>query len=217
MKTNTAKMVVTSSLIALSVAVATVGVTFSTASVAEAQGNGNAGGNGNGNGGGNGNGNAGGNGHGMVARELGALNAAHANEQAFLNAAANSRVGELVPLREAYGEAQSAYSEWQEAYADYIAERDGWTGRTTDEIQGDIDNLDVSAETHDEDLEALEAEFEAADAHETRLDEFAGISDSAAAEYQEAEEAADEELQLIAADRDLSDAAVAHLRELLTR
>ena len=76
----------------------------------------------------------------MVARELGALNAAHANEQAFLNAAANSRVGELIPLREAYSEAQSAYSEWQEAYADYIAERDGWTGRTTDEIQGDIDN-----------------------------------------------------------------------------
>ncbi len=77
-----------------------------------AQGNGNSGGHGRGNGGGNSGG--GGNGrndraanHGSVASELKGLNAAHANEQAFLNAARNSQVGGIAAYREATTSAQT--------------------------------------------------------------------------------------------------------------
>lgn len=59
-------------------------------------------GNGNGN---NGNGKA--NGNGATASSLGALNAAHANENAFLNASPNSRVG-LIALYKAAVEATAA-------------------------------------------------------------------------------------------------------------
>jgi len=90
--------------------------TISTASIATlaftadaafaGNGNGNNG-NGNGNGGsrnngnnGNGNGN-GKNNHGAIASALGALNAAHANENALLNASPNSRVGMIAAYRDA--------------------------------------------------------------------------------------------------------------------
>lgn len=71
----------------------------------KSNGNGNSSGNGNGgdhgNGGNNGNSNrSNGNSKGAVASELKGLNAAHANEQALLNAAANSQVGVIATYRE---------------------------------------------------------------------------------------------------------------------
>ncbi|WP_370254177.1 hypothetical protein [Nioella sp.] len=238
MKPNQLVKVVTSSLVALTLATASIGAGALIAWPAEAQGNSgnsNAGGNGNGNAGGNGNGNAGGNGggnanghgngnaggngngHGLVARELGGLNAAHASEQAFLNAAANSRVGELAPLREAYGAADEAYRTWQEAFAAYTAERDGWQGRSPEVIQGEIDALDEASETYAEDLERLEGELAAHDAHETRLASLAAASNEAGEAYEEAEGAAEEELAQLAGGLDLSEDALAELRRLLTR
>ncbi len=92
-------------------------------------------GNSNDNRGNNGNGNSKSNGNGATASSLGALNAAHANENAFLNASDNSRVG-LIRAYEtavyATFDAQADLDGAVEAYDLALATRDGAAKALTD-------------------------------------------------------------------------------------
>ncbi len=228
------KTVVASSLIALMVAATPVAMALLLPAAAMAQGNGQGHGNGagQGNGGNSGNGgtagnqgngtgpsgthgNAGGNGHGQVASELGGLNAAHASDQAFAHAAAESSVGQLAPYREALDDVDEAYLDWQVAYAAYIAERDGYTGRGSEEIQADIDALDESSDSYDDDLARLNAELAAAVNHENDLIDLAETSNRAGEAYDQAQDEATDALDEVAGAADLSDDALAGLRALL--
>lgn len=197
--------------------------------MAQGNGNGNGGGNGNGNGGGNGNGSGGGNGNagnggnggnngrGMIARELGGANAARANEQAFLNAAANSQIGRLGELRDAMAQTSDSYAEWQSTYSDYVNFRDSYDGRDVATIESDIEGLDPASLTYAEDLAALEEERAIAANYDAELARLASVSNDAAATYESA--AASEEQAVLTATngRVLSDAAMEELRAMLTR
>ncbi|WP_146636136.1 hypothetical protein [Nioella nitratireducens] len=222
------KPVVTSSLIALMVTLGPIATALTVPTLAHAQGNGQGHGNGGNSGNGGGHGNAGGqsgdhenagdngNGHGQVASALGGLNAAHASDQAFAHAAAESTVGQLAPYREAVGAVDDAYLDWQVAYAAYIAEQNGYSGRGSGEIQADIDALDQTSDTYDDDLAALNAELDAAVNHENDLVALATTSNEAAAVYQDAQATAQEDLSRLADAGDLSDETLAELRALLS-
>ena len=189
-------------------------------------GNGNSG-NGNGNGQsaaqGNGNsqaaghGNGGNNGRGVIARELRGANAARANEQAFLNAAANSQVGRLGELRRAISETSASYSDWQTAYSGYVTYRDSYAGRDSAAIQSEIDGLDPLSATFDTDLAALDSELTAATTYELEVDRLVTISNAAAATYESASEIEEQAVLVATNGRTLSEEAMAELRRILTQ
>ncbi len=82
---------------------------------AESRGNQHASANGNGRGNGNGNSD----GRGALARELGSLNAAHANPNALRNASPNSMPGKLYAYQQARGDFADVVAVQDEAYAEY--------------------------------------------------------------------------------------------------
>lgn len=149
-------------------------------------GNGNGGDRGNsnrdnGNRGGGNNGNAGGNGNGAIASALGALNAAHANENAFANASANSRVGLIAAYRDAAvltGELATLADE-ELAALELLTVPD----RTSEEIQDELDQAIIDGL----DTVALEAELEDALAYEAAVESYEAAA--LAAEEQEGIEA----------------------------
>ena len=108
-------------------------------------------------GGNSGNSNIGGNGKGAVASELKGMNAAHANENALLNAAANSQVGKIALYKTAAQATTAAAGNlaYAEQYlADNFPEYDG-TSSSAD-IQAEIDAILLADPTADvSDLEAL--------------------------------------------------------------
>ena len=158
--------------------------------------------------------------HGATASSLGALNAAHANENAFANASPNSRVG-LIALYQAAveetGEAQSAYDLIVEDLAaydgvdeegnpipyDYAAETD---------YESFADYLAAYAETVDENGEPTEATAEFADTN-PYWETVAGVADAETA-LEEAGGSEDDALEA-AANKEITDEVVEALWDLL--
>jgi hypothetical protein len=118
--------------VALTFVAASATITMTDAAYAD-QGKGNGRGNSerasNGNGNGNGN-----NGRGAIARELRGLNAAHANQNALLNASPNSMPGKLYIYQQAEIESASAAGQLLTAQTEY----DRLIGLTEDEIAAEF-------------------------------------------------------------------------------
>jgi hypothetical protein len=113
-------------------------------------------------------------------------------------------------------ETEAAYDAWTDAYQDYVTLRDTYDGQTSEEIQDQIDALDTSSATYDDDLAALEAELAAALAHEAELGELASISNEFAEEYEAAQAEEQAALLTVTRGRELSDEALEELRNRLT-
>jgi hypothetical protein len=93
--------------------------------------------------------------------ELGALNAAHANPNAFANASPNSRVGRIA----AYRDAVIAGEELEAALAEKQAQLDGLTAptRSSADVQGLLDLAMEETETAASNVSALETALTEAD------------------------------------------------------
>lgn len=141
---------------------------------------GNGGGNGNGNGGAShasaGKASAGQASHGKLASELKGLNAVHASATALANASPNSQVGRIAAYRAAALAGQAANEDLAAAQEDLASAQDalagaeaalkelqdGYTGRTTAEVDAEIAGLDPAASDYQSRLDALNAEKAAA-------------------------------------------------------
>lgn len=117
------------------------------------------------------------NNHGLLASELKGLNAAHASATAFANAAPDSQIGRIAAYQEAALATDAAGEHLTKAIEDLAAAEgalqalnDGYTGRTTEEIDADIAGLDPSAPDYAEKLDALNAERAAAAEFEAEQD-----------------------------------------------
>lgn len=171
---------------AAAIAVSSVSfVTFTTLALSTEMavaGNGNGNGKGNGNGNGNGNNgnsngnsrsnNSGGNGNGKIASTLGALNAAHANQNALDNAAPNSRVGmiatyqrEAILTKELTAEAATALAALEALELTAPARTSGDVQIAIGNVQTAIENgqfLVDAALSAEPPLDTAELEFELA-------------------------------------------------------
>ena len=195
---NTKKLVLT----ALTVTLLGSGAAF-------AQGNGNSNGHGasdNGN-----------NGRGAIASELKWRNAAHASEQAFLNANPNSAVGKLATLRDATQAATDAYEAAGVDPADPLrdptliqADVDGLSGAggSIEAVQADIDALDPTSPTYEDDLVALAEELAPLEVELAQLEAELALPDSVAAQ---------EEAEAVVGVDDLSDEALTALWDMLNK
>lgn len=177
---------------------ATVFTASATPAFAERGGNGQGNGNGNGNGQGNQSdrspgardqASSGNNGRGQLARELGNLNAAHANANALANASPDSMPGKLYSYKMAQQEFASVVATQDEKYAAYEA----LVGLTEEEIDAAFPDGGYE-----------DAVSDAAIAYEIARDDAL-----------EAQEAAGESLSALTNGRQLSDAALAELWSLL--
>ena len=183
------------------------------------------GGNGKGNGGGNGNGQSaqhsqsasqgGGTqagakpGKGGLASELKGLNAVKANPNALENAAPNSQVGRIAAYRDAAlvtGEKAAALAQAREDLAGLPAPT-----RTLTEIEAEIAALDPAAVDYADKLAALEAEKAATESYA----DAAAIVAAAEAELEAAAEAEHAALLTASNGRELSDEAIAYIRDVL--
>ncbi len=172
-------------------------------------------GNGNGNGNGAGHGNSGNNGQGSIRSELKGANASNANPNALEHAAPNSRVGKSATYRDAAAataELEASQSEAQKALDDYV---EGGGQLASTDIQNAIDALDPESDSYADDLAALEAELtkavtyeEGVAMHQDELDQIAADIEAAKAEEHDA-------LLALTDGRELSDAALAELRDNL--
>jgi hypothetical protein len=183
-------------------------------------GNGNAGGNGNGNGNGGGNAKANGGGEkaavksggtetkkktkvsakakrladelGISPSELGALNAAHANPNAFKNASPNSRVGRIGAYRDAVlaGRELEAQLDEKQALLDGLTPPD----REVADIESDLDSAldDIAAKAGE--VARIEAEIAAAPEVDPALETALEEARDALAEAEEAGQALQDEL-----------------------
>jgi hypothetical protein len=195
------RAIVKTACVALTLAMTTATVFTMSAAPAFAERGGNGNGNGNGNGGGNngdrGNseastaerGSSGNNGRGHLARELGGLNAAHANAKALANASPNSMPGKL----NVYKLAQESFAEvvavQDEAYAEY----ERLIGLTEEEVAADFPDGGYE------------------DAVTNAATEYSVAREDAV----DAQISADESLSVLTGGRELSDAALAELWRLL--
>ncbi len=108
-------------------------------------------------------------GNGSVARELGPLNAAHANVMALLNASLDSNVGQIEVYRQEAADSVEAAQAVEAAEAAYLAELRGYDGRSSIVIEQEIFALDPQDPDYEADLAALRDELDAALAHEDAL------------------------------------------------
>lgn len=180
-----------------------------------------------------------GKGKGAIASDLKGLNAAHAVANGKPKAAANSQVGRIVTYQKEAIETNEAYDAWIIAFNTYQEFVDAYEGRTSGEVQADltaaqnfnqgiqdqIDALDLDSETYDADKMALEEqlldttlleeELAAALAFEKEANDLAIVSNELNGIY--LDELEEEEAALLAASggRELSDEALAALREKL--
>jgi hypothetical protein len=183
--------------IALTLSLTTVTVVGFSAEPAFAERGGNGNGNGRGNRadrGNNGNqgaerGSSGNNGRGQLARELGSLNAAHANPNALANASPNSMPGKL-----------NVYKQAQETFAEVLADQD--------EAYAAYQKLILLTE---EEVAANYPDGGYEEAVTNAAIDYAAARDAAA----EAEAAADESLSALTGGQELSEAALAELWRLL--
>jgi hypothetical protein len=154
-------------------------------------------------------------GNGNVARELGSLNAAHANVMALVNANPDGNVGQIEIYRQEATESIAAAQVLEAAEAAYLAELRGYDGRSSIEIEQEIFALDPEAPGYEDRLTGLQRELDAALEHEDRLRGLeASVADAGDAVNDAAEEESAALLQLTGGDV-LSALAVAELRSLL--
>ncbi len=145
-----------------------------------------------------------GNGRGAVASSLGALNAAHANENALANAAANSRVGMIAIYKAAVvasAEAALGIEDAQAAYDAYVAAQ---------EAAG----FQSAYETYDDYLTADPAPSEEEILHWETLDSLQSTIDTATADAVAAKTLENDALEL-AANKETGDEVISALWELL--
>lgn len=167
--------------------------------------------------------------HGAIASELKGLNAAHANPNAFANASPNSQVGRIAAYQtaalatiEAGTAVQTATDVLADAQGALGAQIDAYEGRTSGDIQADIDLLDPAAVDYQDRLASLNGELDAALTQEAIISGL--IDDVVSAELAledaklvaDAAQATEDEAFLVASDgATLSDAAMAYFRDLL--
>lgn len=96
------------------------------------------------------------------------LNAAKASPVAFRNASANSNVGKIAAYQESAGEYYESREALKRRKARLERLEENYDGRTSDEVQDDIDALDPDSDTFEQDLAALEKELEGAETYEER-------------------------------------------------
>ena len=184
--------------------------------------------------------NQGGMGKGAIASELKGLNAAHAVANGKPKAAANSQVGRIVTYQKEAIETNEAYDAWIVAYENYMEFIESYDGPTSEEAQMALDaavktNADIDKAIEDlgenpdpeavatleegrvseEDIAKLEQALADAKAFEADAEELAKISNDLNEIYED--ELEEEEAALLAASggRELSDEALAALREKL--
>ena len=100
------------------------------------------------------------------------LNASNAAAAAFANASPNSNVGKIATYQEAAADYYGLREDLIDGRRDLRALDDSYDGRSSEEIQADIDDLDESADDYEKQLEELEAELEDAETYETARDEL---------------------------------------------
>jgi uncharacterized protein YukE len=154
-------------------------------------------------------------GQGRYASELKGLNAAHASPTALAHAAANSQVGRIATYQEAALFTLEAEQDLADAEKALQDELDSYTGRTSEEIQSDIGELDPEAEGYEDALSALEDELAAAEAHESRVVELEDAVEAAEDALEGAEDAEAEAFLAASGGRTLSPEAMAYFRGLL--
>ncbi|MDU8946078.1 hypothetical protein [Ovoidimarina sediminis] len=178
-------------------------------------------------------------GRGAVASELRGLNAAHAIANGKPRANAESQVGRIVTYQREAQETIVAFDAWQVAYDAYKDFEGSYDGPSSDDlaqqisdaeefnegIDEQIDALDPESDTYDDDVAALEDQkidvgaledqLDIAEAYEEELKRLAEESNRLGEIYEG--ELAEEKDALDAASggRDLSDAALAALRQKL--
>lgn len=154
-------------------------------------------------------------GNGSVARELGPLNAAHANVVALLNADSDSNVGQIEVYRKEATESIAAAQALEAAEAAYLAELQGYDGRSSIEIEQEIFALDPQDAEYEADLAALHYELDAALAHEETLRNLEGAVGDARDALDDAGAQETQALLQLTGGETLSAAAMMELRSLL--
>lgn len=157
-----------------------------------------------------------GNGRGAVASELKGLNACHASDQARASADPESQVGRIAAYASAAEQTETARADWSTAKDEYDALlADYEAGRTSAEIQLDIDGLDPASESYQADLAALEVDLAQAQADEAELQDRATALNDTLEIYEAAAEQERTALSGASGGRELSDEAKAALRSCL--
>ncbi len=172
-------------------------------------------GNGHGNGKDAGHGNSGNNGQGSIHSELKGANASNANPNALEHAAPNSRVGKSAAYRDAAAttaELEASQSEAQKALDDYVQ---GGGQLSSTDIKNAIDALDPESDSYTDDLAALQAELTKAVSYEEGLATHQDELDQIAADIEAAKAEEHDALLALTDGRELSDAALADLRDNL--
>jgi hypothetical protein len=167
--------------------------------------------------------------HGKIASELKGLNAYHASETAFQNAAPNSQVGRIAAYREAALQTRTADEDLTAAeeslglaQADLQALDESYDGRPAADIDADIAGLDPAAADYQSQYDALNAERAAAAEYEAARAELAAAAADAELGVVDAETTAagaaateEEALASAAKGRTLSPEALDYLRDQL--
>ena len=141
--------------------------------------------------------------------------------QAFANANPESQVGRIASYYEAALATQEAEATALEAQAELEAIQAAYDGRTSAEIEADIEAVSEQIDGLDEDDEALaelEAELEALEAElavAREFDEQVAQLQATIDAYEEAQIAEEEALQEASGGRTLSEAAISELRDIL--
>ncbi len=174
-------------------------------------------GNGHGNGHANGHAKVAGDSHGATASSLGALNAAHASENALLHASPNSRVGKIAIYKEAAiaAQADQAAADAAQAEADAAQAAADAAQAEADAEQTEADALVTSANEDGtvtaEEQAAIDAAQAEADAAQAEADAAQAGADTAQAEADAAQAAADaaqdeaDDALVNAANKDITD------------
>lgn len=148
---------------------------------------------------------------GISASELGALNAAHANANAFKNASPNSRVGRIGAYRDAVLEGRALEAELEEKAADLDAMTP--PDRALAEIRTDLDDAVDNVAAKSGDVARLEAELAGAGGTDPAIEADLADARAALAEAEAAELALQDELASAEAYADLA----AEVSDLETR
>jgi hypothetical protein len=183
------------------------------------------------------------NANGKLRSELKGLNAVHANPQALANAAPNSQVGRIAAYKTAalgtiaaaeaaltaQADKDAAQALLDSANADLAVLDEAYTGLSTAEIDATVAALDPAALDYQAQLDALNADRTAAAQHEADRAELQTAADNAAAavteadldlteaeaEAEAAETAESDALLMASGGRELSNEAIAYIRDLL--
>lgn len=152
---------------------------------------------------------------GMLASELKGLNAVRANPNALANASPNSQVGRIAAYRDAMLEAHAIEGDLITAQENLAALEDGYSGRSTVEIDADIAALDPAAADFAAAQEALDAERALAAAYEDEKTTLEKAVEDAALVAQDTQLATDDAISAMTGGRTLSPEAMDYINQTL--